>query len=572
MHRPWFQFGAVSSSTGFSLAPPRPARVMFGYDFEEIDSLLNLNPIKDSVKVSVVRDEEWKRPIVAASLGPTASFSLPHPNPSAHTILRGALHRFGRKPPIAVKLKIALLKRFVATWLKENLTPLPAETDVSFDTWVDSTNYPEWRKNELREINQRILTHGLSKDWGRIKSFMKDEHYPDFKHARSINARSDEAKIVFGPWFRVIEKEVFQLPMFIKKVPVPDRPEVLSSLYQDGAEYVSTDYTSFEALFTAEIMDAVEFQLYEYMTQHIPLASAYMNDVRRVLGGLNVCVFKHFMLELAATRMSGEMCTSLGNGFSNWMFVSFLCGEKNIQFKGFVEGDDGIFRFNGDSLEAKDFEELGLIIKIEKHKNLEHASFCGQVFDMQDKLVVTDPREILASFGWTSGKYATATHSTKMALLRAKAWSIGYQYPGMPILASMSRAYLRLTRSYNLDKVVNGRGFLNTYERDQLLEALDSGRPELNISPPSRTRVLVAELYGVSLEAQKAYEDYFDNLQCVEPIPDFGITVPDAWYQNQLYVRDVDLNDPLVERLSWFSRRPVRWPEGVVLQSGLQLV
>jgi len=303
----------------------------------------------------------------------------------------------------------------------------------------------------------------------------------------------------------------------------------------------------------------------------MPGGVTFMKNVRDVLGGKNICVFKHFILELAATRMSGEMCTSLGNGFSNWMFVSFLAQQKGLSFVGFVEGDDGIFRFNGGSLEAKDFEELGLIIKIEKHKYLEHASFCGQVFDMKDKLVVTDPREVMAGFGWTSGKYATASHGTKMALLRAKAWSIGYQYPGVPILAAMSRAYLRLTRSFNIDKVLHGRGFFNNYERDQLLEAIDAGRPELNIEPPANTRALVAELYQIPIEMQFRYEEYFNRLSVIEPIPDFGLEVPMAWKANQLYVREVDLNDPMVERLPWFSRRPVEWPDGVQLRSGIQV-
>jgi hypothetical protein len=543
--------------------------VMFGYNFDEFEGLLDLAPIKE-IKVSLVNDIDQKRSPVAASLGPHAPFSLPHPNPAPHNILRGALHRFARKPPVAVKLKIALLKKFVATWLEENLTPLPADTDVSFEHWIESTPYPSWRKDELRATHAEMVLKGRSKKWSEVKSFMKDEHYPDFKHARSINGRSDEAKVVFGPWFRAIEKEVFKLDCFIKKVPVPDRPEKLSSLFAEGEEYVSTDYSSFEALFTKEIMDAVEFQMYRYMTKHIPGSAQFMDDVYRVLGGMNTCVFKSFMLQLAATRMSGEMCTSLGNGFSNWMFVSFLCHMKGITFKGFVEGDDGIFRFIGGTLTAKDFEELGLIIKIERHTRLETASFCGQVFDMEDKLVVTDPREVLASFGWTSGKYANANDKTKKSLLRAKAWSIGYQYPGMPILAAMSRAYLRLTRGHDVRRIINGR-FLNTYEREQLIEALDAGRPELNVTPPINTRHLVAELYNVPIEVQIKYEHYFDNLQSIEMIPDFGLLVPRAWYINsEKYVHRVNLSYPLIDYLPWCPRKPVPWPECVRLRSGMQ--
>lgn len=66
--------------------------------------------------------------------------------------------------------------------------------------------------------------------------------------------------------FKRIEQALFQLPYFIKKIPVEERATyVLDRLFESGAIYYSSDYTSFETHFTAELMDAVEFELYRFM-------------------------------------------------------------------------------------------------------------------------------------------------------------------------------------------------------------------------------------------------------------------------------------------------------------------
>ncbi len=66
--------------------------------------------------------------------------------------------------------------------------------------------------------------------------------------------------------FHRIEKALFQLDPFIKKIPVPERGKyIYSMLYEPGAKYYASDYTAFETHFTADLMDAVEFELYRYM-------------------------------------------------------------------------------------------------------------------------------------------------------------------------------------------------------------------------------------------------------------------------------------------------------------------
>lgn len=77
--------------------------------------------------------------------------------------------------------------------------------------------------------------------------------------------------------------------------------------------------------------------------------------------------------------MSGDMCTSLGNGFSNKMKAEFLAYKAGGTIDGFVEGDDGLFVTNFE-LRSSDYEKLGFTIKIEEIADPCEASFCGMIF------------------------------------------------------------------------------------------------------------------------------------------------------------------------------------------------
>jgi hypothetical protein len=345
---------------------------------------------------------------------------------------------------------------------------------------------------------------------------MKDETYPEYKHARAINSRSDEFKCAVGPIFRLIEKQVFKHRAFIKRVPVSDRPRtILESLYRVGAVYVATDYTAFESLFVKLIMESCEFELYDYMTQYLSDGENFMRLLHVVLGGENICDFKTFTTYLEATRMSGEMCTSLGNGFSNLMFMLFMAEEKGCTcVEGKVEGDDGLFAMLGPPPTTEDFARLGLIIKLEVHHDLETASFCGLVFDREDCVNVTDPREVLATFGWTANKYLKARSSKKFALLRCKALSLAHQYPGCPIIVALARCALRVTRSVDVRNLVYN--WRNTYEREQLIAAFESN--VVFVEPPKRTRHLVEKLYRIPIEHQFAIEAYLDSVVALGPL------------------------------------------------------
>lgn len=469
----------------------------------------------------------------------TQGVCLPHPDPAdPPTLEAGVRKRFAFKPPDADLQKLERLRSFVRGWLRKHLTPLDPHADTSVEGWLAKCPYPAWRKDELmRKHLAAVLmttdgqTSNCSKMF-RCKSFMKDETYLKYKHARAINSRTDEFKTFVGPIFKLIEEQLFKLDWFIKKVPVADRPQFIKDrIFKLGAKYFATDFTSFEALFTAELMNACEMELYRYMVSDLPGGQEFLELLEAALLQENECVFKFFTVWIRATRMSGEMCTSLGNGFSNLMFFLFLCSELGSEAIGVVEGDDGLFAVTGQPPTSDDFKSLGLVIKMEEHTDLCTASFCGLIFDEEDCINVTDPREELATFGWCPARYARSRTKIQLMMLRCKALSMAHQYPGCPILSALAQYGLRVTREVRFYM----RGFmekqgshLSTWEREQVLAALrDEAKVEIRI-PPMRTRLLVERQFGVTIAEQLAIESKLDSMTKLEPFT-FDLDWPEPW-------------------------------------------
>jgi hypothetical protein len=486
-----------------------------------------LADIKQDAAISVPREVDLDvRPPVAVSLGPVLhGAAMPHPDPrDPLTTVAGSMKRFAIRPPKPDVQWLEELGEFVRDWLPKNLVPLDPATDVSVESWLLKTTYPRWRRDELLVKWYKVASI-WEKRYHGVKSFMKLETYLEWKYARGINSRTDEFKCAVGPIFKAIEEKLYQHPSFIKHVPVADRPRYITEmLYREYGTYLASDYTAFEALFTKEVMEKVEFQLYEYMTSKLPGGPEFMRLVREVLGGLNWCEFRDFFVSLFGTRMSGEMCTSLGNGFANLMFMLFMLKKFGCtDVAGVVEGDDGLFVCRGTPPTGKDFEKLGLIIKLETYSSLAEASFCGMVFDPEDKLTVMDPREVLSAFGWASGNYARSNAKTLKTLLRCKSLSLAHQYPGCPVISALAQYGLRVTRDVkriHLYRVMNSGKAMSGWERDQLLDALRDEARIKYVVPPMNTRLLVERLYGITVEMQYYFENLLDSKNDLLPIKD----------------------------------------------------
>lgn len=407
------------------------------------------------------------------------------------TLLEGCLVRFCANPPLPDRRKLRRFKRFVWHYVKR-FEPIHSDADVSVEKWLENTTtYSAARRLELlTSWNLAGRCMNRERDF-LVKSFGKVETYPKFKAARGINSRTDVFKCFSGPYFKLIENEIYKDPAFIKHTPVRLRPAYIQNMLAHLAgPYYETDYSQFEKHFTKDFMMTCEMELYRHMMQsHIQA----FKHIKKAMTGKNRCIFRDFRITIEARRMSGEMCTSLGNGFSNLMLAKFIVFEKTGRdaLTGVVEGDDGLFACPCD-LTKEDFEGLGFDIKILKHDNLLRTSFCGIVMS-EDLATMTDPREVLVNFGWSHSPLAFGNINTRMSLLRAKALSLAYEHPSCPILSKLATRILVLTTGYT------PRFVGNVYEQQLFLE-MERFKEE--------TAVLL--LRGPSLQTRRDFAAQFD--------------------------------------------------------------
>ena len=423
----------------------------------------------------------------------------------------GCFKRVGKKPAGASRKVQRALQRFTRRWVRRFLRPLARDSDTSVETWLEGCKYTQRRKEQLRNVHYRNRMAYNHKKVTQVKGFLKDEGYDVFKHPRWIMSRSDEFKCLYGPIVKLMENAVYGMENspFIKHVPVAQRPDyVMKHLHSPGSHYYVSDYTAFESHFTPDVMAMLEFELYSWMTSELPEHDDFMKLCFEVVGGKNSVTSKHACFKVHA-RMSGEMSTSLGNGFSNLMLMLFTCervGCKNV--RGIVEGDDGLFAFDGPIPTKELFAEAGFDIKIDVYERLSDASFCGMVFDEDDRVIITEPWKVMADFGWTSRQYLAASSVTLKALQRSKSLSLAIQYRGCPIVGTLAQLGLRLTADVS-DRAMRktiARQKMSGYEKDRLFLNLEGKFSYLE--PPSATRSLFAARYGIPVALQIQMEDH----------------------------------------------------------------
>jgi len=520
-------------------------------------------------------NEPSYRPVTGVSLGcELGGLALPHVDTTdPMTTLGGMGKRLAFRPPYPIKVKLRKIKRFVKRWCKRNLTPLAPDADFSFETWLSNTGFTEARKQDLRAIFELLHCdpfYAIGELEKVVDCFVKDETYDTYKYSRGIYSRTDYFKILVGPVIKLIETEIYKSEYFIKKVPVSERPAKIMEMFTVDAFYAATDYTSFEGHFVPMVMQAIECTMYEYMIQYLPCRDWFTSTFIKTILGTNKCNFYYFVLKIKGTRMSGEMNTSLGNGFSNLMIMLFICEERGIPTPpGYVEGDDGIFRFLNKSNvpTERDFAELGFTIKIEWHTSLSTASFCGIVFSEDDLNNVTDPISAMLSFGWSTRRYGRSKPSKLKELLKAKSFSMLYSYPGCPILRSLAEYGLRVTQGSRMLFSPE-----NQYERDKVISMLEyiTRNPIFDsIKVGMSTRILVSERYGIPVETQLLFEKYLDSLTTIQTLDSdlvFSFIHPDVIDYSLRYVSDVDYKRKDLDYMPSHYGAPIPFTRNVVAE------
>lgn len=474
------------------------------------------------------------------------------------TLDAGVKKRMGQILPVANRAFYRRLRRTVTKWISDRgIKPFSPEIDRSFEEWLSRTSYDTKRKEQLIKIRTDVVDflerdrHGALKFF-KVKLFAKDETYVTWKHARGIYAREDVAKVYFGPYIKLMEDVVYSQPEFIKHVPVRDRAKyIMEHLYVEGGHYVATDYSSFEATFIQQLMLNCEFVLYEHLLSGLPEGAEVLSIMKEVMTGKNIVQNRFLHCIIIASRMSGEMTTSLGNGFSNLMLMTHCCKILGVRCLGVVEGDDGLFVFMpGSRLPNADmFRKMGCIIKLDVYERISDASFCGQLFDPVDREIITDPNEVLVKIAWLNAKYSGARSSKLRALLRCKALSFYHQYPACPIVTELAEYCLRVSAGCDVRGVI---GSVDSYKRGIVEEALSKPLERRPIG--MQTRLLVSEKYGISVAEQYEMETYLSQKNDLTPLkmPSFILNVPFEWIQyHEKYCFEANRNE--------FSRHDINW-------------
>jgi hypothetical protein len=504
---------------GSKKLPAGGSRILLGYRPKD-HLILNKYPLPAPDEVGMKMRVESKPPLTTGRRAQACTLPVylggavyPHPDCNWPEMLRnGAKYRAGRKlPPVNIENFWERFQLFV----KDTILPeffgerLDYDEEINFEEWLSKTNYPEWRKEELRKVYDDMFCIEDKNNF-IVKLFMKDEFYPGIKHGRGIYARVDEAKVIFGPVVKKIEEIVYQHPAFVKHVPVDKRPSyIYERLYSPGSKYLATDYSSFEAHMSKEMFQLIEYFIYRQFVGQTNTHMTYvLNLMEKIVSGKNIIRNKYFSGYIHARRMSGEMTTSLGNGLINYCLMKFACHLQGIDTVGVVEGDDGLFAVGQNVVfDPIVFRDMGCLVKLDEHNRLETAGFCQNVFDIEERINIVDPIKILCNFGWCQTKYIHASQKTKMKLLRVKALSMLFQCAGCPIVHVLAERLLYLTRSYNLGKLLD-KAYSGFWER-QLKEGIEAlnVQEKLNVSISSSSRMLMSEKFGISPSAQLAIEN-----------------------------------------------------------------
>lgn len=407
------------------------------------------------------------------------------------------------------------IRNFVRVLIRNLFFPLSPLTDVSFETWLESTHYSEARKKELRQAWEICWRTKKSKI-ARLKTFGKREFFIEPKVLRLINARCDVAKVIFGPYIKAVEDAVYQSPWFIKHVPVVDRPKAITDALKSFDVIMNNDFTSFESHMLPNILRIIELQLYSYMLRHVSGGERIIGLLHKILPGVNRCQTRVGRFTTLGARMSGEMCTSLGNGFTNLAIVLYLCYKKGIDdIAGFVEGDDSIFGLRGGKLTTEDFEHIGFKAKVEYTNKPGLSKFCQMVFHEDVLEPIGDPRRVLQKFGWTSSLQMHGGPKVMRQLLRAKAFSLASECPASPILRSLALAGIRLTRGV---KSLYTDNWKPPVDEKKVMERLEKS----TVAFESRDRM--RECFGVSIDHQIELEHYLDGLKTLSPLDHPSVT------------------------------------------------
>lgn len=381
--------------------------------------------------------------------------------PSITNEIASAMHRYGADMPTTSPLD-AEFEAF-AKCVIHTLPKLTKDDLIPFEQWV--SKYPKKRQEYLRKIHASIEKTDAS--FATSASFLKAEQYAEPKIPRSINAPSDEAKVILGPLQESIDKKMFKSrpDVFVKGSDPLTWPDRLENILGD-LPCVNTDFSSFECHHRGRFANVIWYWQM-HMLRDVHKNKFHKNLICALIKGKNVCRYRNSTASIVETLMSGVAWTSSANGVLNWLINCYLSAKHLMpnaspselalyskKFKCQFEGDDGIFEDVGvpDSLIA----QLSIRLDFQRKRNYTEAHFCSQVIDRQERMLCYDWRKMLMKISCIPIKWKGCKDATEKTLLRGMALSYQYLYARSPVVSAIILKILDLTRGHDVRKLIAG--------------------------------------------------------------------------------------------------------------------
>ena len=167
----------------------------------------------------------------------------------------GAVKRIGGQLPYVQPSTYSKLKKFVEEIAIPFLFPENDFKLMTFDEYIADKDYTLDKKACWKRYHQEHMeTLGRCEPREHdVQTHTKLEFYSEPKCYRGIYARSDRFKASYGPLIASIERVVYKLKYFIKKIPVVSRPKFINDLFE-GMSVWSNDHTAFESSNNPDMM------------------------------------------------------------------------------------------------------------------------------------------------------------------------------------------------------------------------------------------------------------------------------------------------------------------------------
>lgn len=459
-------------------------------------------------------------------------YALPIPDTqNVNNKVQGILKRICRvgsdKPIITPTCdQLSDLRSFVRSLLHHNYKPISPDYDMSFETWLWTRNvtYTNARRKELMDTYLNMCQWAKANPKTRVaKTFIKREDYTKIKYPRLINAMQDYVKVRLAAAARAMEDAIYEnattLPiLFVKHFPVAERAvRIRDHLERTGHVYTGSDFGSFESSLNKRIMEVIEQQLYGHFLKNFEnLRSEFA-----LMARANRMVSKGVKCSVVC-RMSGEMTTSLGNGFSNMviaLYVAKITGNPIIA--GVVEGDDGLFT-TARPLDLERAAEFGFDITAVQTSEVGEAGFCGLYFDSNEVKLIRDPAEVIVRLGWTKSQQFLHAGPAKMrSLLKAKVASALYETPCCPVVSPLcyeiwkmlpEKALIEKEDAWWTEHVIGQQNL------DEMPQWILNGLQELKEDKCPSTRALFERLFHVNVAMQRDIERKVREMRTLGPL------------------------------------------------------